>query len=412
MEQWQRNLYVIAFAQFVALGSANLVFPFIPFYIEDLGITDESAIAVWSGLMGTATGVMLFIFSPIWGAAADRFGRKPMLLRAYLGGAITMTLQGLAQTVWQLVLLRAVMGIFVGTIPAATALVAGSTPRRRVAESLGVLQMAVFISQFVGPLIGGTLAATIGIRPTFILVGIFYSSAFLLAATVVKEDFVRPTAEERGTFIGNLRDVLNQRQLALLIALIFFMNGTPIFLRPILPLLVDAFGTGSPEQVSGLAFGALALTSAIAAIGSSRISARIGMRMTLVLATFGAGLTYLPVSFANSVVSLLVLIAAAGVFSGAMVPTVNALISSWTPETRQASAFGLAGSALALAIAVAPITGGAVASGVGLHNSFLVLGGVVLVVGLVVLLFVREPAPHVEPEPAPATEPLTAEPRE
>ena len=81
LEPWQRALYAVAIAQFIALGGGNLVFPFIPFYVEDLGITGESSIALWSGLLTTATGSMLFIFSPIWGNLADRFGRKPLLLR-------------------------------------------------------------------------------------------------------------------------------------------------------------------------------------------------------------------------------------------------------------------------------------------------------------------------------------------
>src|SRR3990172_8145735 len=146
LEPWRRNVYAVAGAQFIALGGGNLVFPFMPFYVRDLGVTDPGEVALWSGLLGTATGAGLFVFSLIWGSLADRFGRKPMLLRAYLGAMVTMTLQGLVQEVWQLVILRALQGVFVGTIPAATALIAAGTPRERVAYALGLLQMAVFSS--------------------------------------------------------------------------------------------------------------------------------------------------------------------------------------------------------------------------------------------------------------------------
>ena len=73
--------------------------------------------ALWTGLSSAATGAMLFISSPFWGSLADRFGRKNMLLRAYAGAMVTITLQALVQTVWQLVALRALQGLFVGTIP-------------------------------------------------------------------------------------------------------------------------------------------------------------------------------------------------------------------------------------------------------------------------------------------------------
>jgi DHA1 family multidrug resistance protein-like MFS transporter len=233
MEPWRRNLYAVAIAQFIALGGGNLVFPFMPFYVRDLGVTDEGQVALWSGLLGTATGAMLFVFSPIWGSLADRVGRKPILLRAYVGAMVTMTLQGLVQDVWQLALLRALQGVFVGTIPAATALVAAGTPRERIAYALGLLQMALFSSQFAGPLAGGVLAASIGIRPTFLATGGFYLVSFLLVLTVVEERFQRPTAEERGTFLGNLRIVLDMRPLLLLIGLVFFLNGGPAFVRPL-----------------------------------------------------------------------------------------------------------------------------------------------------------------------------------
>jgi DHA1 family multidrug resistance protein-like MFS transporter len=391
LEPWRRTLYAVAIAQFIALGGGNLIFPFIPFYVEDLGVTDQGAIAIWSGLMGTATGVMLFIFSPIWGSLADRYGRKPLLLRAYIGAMVTMALQGLVQDVWQLVLLRALQGIFVGTIPAATALVAASTPRDRVAYALGVLQMALFSSQFIGPLVGGVLAEAIGFRTTFIATSGFYLISFLLVFYAVDEHFVRPTAEERGTFWGNLGLVLQRGPLAILIGVVFFLNLGPPYIRPLIPLLVDSFDpAASPEAIAGVCFAALAGTSAIAALASSRVSALAGYRNALALATVCAGAAYLPIAAAQSVTMLVVMIAIVGIFSGAMIPTANALIDSWTPEGRHASAFGLAGSAMALSFAVGPLTGGIVASAWGLDAAFIAIGSIMLCVGVLVLAAVRE----------------------
>jgi len=392
LETWQKNVFAVAVAQFIALGGGNLVFPFMPFYVEDLGVHDKGQIALWSGLLGTATGSMLFIFSPIWGSLADRVGRKPILLRAYVGAMVTMTLQGLAQNVWQLVALRALQGIFVGTIPAATALVASSTPRHRVAYALGIVQMGLFLSQFAGPLAGGVLAASIGFRTTFLATGAFYLVSFFLVLFMVEEHFERPTAEERGSFAGNLRLVAARRPLLVLIGLIFFINAAPSFARPIIPLVIDSFDPRmSAETLSGLAFAALAGTSAVAALMSSRLSSRVGYRNALALATLGGGAAYLPIAVAGNVPSLILLMAVVGLFSGGMVPTANALIDAWAPPGRQASAFGLSGSAMALAFAVAPLTGGAVASAMGVHAAFAVIGAVTLAAGVSVLVLVREP---------------------
>ncbi len=405
LEPWQRALYAVAIAQFIALGGGNLVFPFIPFYVEDLGVTGESKIALWSGLLTTATGSMLFIFSPIWGNLADRFGRKPLLLRAYVGAMFTMTLQGLAQNVWQFLALRALQGMFVGTIPAATALVASSVPKERVAYSMGVLQMALFSSQFIGPLAGGILAASIGIRPTFIGASAFYLLAFLLVLFAVEEHFERPAPEERGGLISNIRLVLGIRPLAILIGVVFFLNAGPAFVRPISPLLVDSFDTEvSAEALSGVAFAAMAITSAIAALSAGRIAGRFGRRNALALVTFGAGVAYLPLAFATNAPVTLLLFAGVGLFSGAMLPTANALIDHHSPPGMQASVFGLAGSSFALAIALGPLSGGAVASAAGIPASFLVVGALMIGVSFAVLSLVQE-----EPAGPPSTEATSGE---
>jgi DHA1 family multidrug resistance protein-like MFS transporter len=101
---------------------------------------------------------------------------------------------------------------------------------------------------------------------------------------------------------------------------------------------------------------------------------------------------------------LLLLMAAVGIFSGAMIPTVNALIGGLSPEGKQGSAFGLVGSAQALSFAVAPLLGGLAAKAFGIHAPFPIVGGVLLGVALLVALTVREPAalPEEEVGPAPA----------
>ncbi len=392
LEQWRKNLLAISVAQFIALGGAHLVFPFMPFYVEELGITDESAIALWSGLLGTATGATLFVFSPIWGSLADRYGRKPLLLRAYIGAMATVTLQGLVQNVWQLLFLRGLQGMFVGTIPAATALVAAGTPRNRVAYALGVTQMAIFVSQFAGPLAGGVLATSIGFRPTFVAVGGLYVVSFLLVLLVVEEKFERPSEETRTSFLDSMRSVLSIRPLVVLIGVVFFLNLGPTFIRPIIPLAVKTFDASlSPESLAGIAFAALAVTSAGTALMVDRVSSRVGFRNALALATFGAGVAYLPVAIATGIPSFLLLMAIVGLFSGALIPTANALIDAWAPPERQAAAFGLSGSALALAFAVGPLSGGIVASAASVSTSFLVIGAVTMVVSVAVYLLVQEP---------------------
>ena len=394
LEVWQKNVFAIALSQFVGLMGGNFVFPFMPFYIQELGVTKEGEVAFWTGLMATSSGATLFIFSPFWGMLADRYGRKRMLLRAYLGGIVALMLQGLAQNVWQLALLRALQGSLMGTIPAATALVAASTPKRELASSMGILQMAIFASQSTGPLMGGFLAATIGIRTTFFVTGALFTIPFFIVVAMVEEQFERPSAEERAArgFVSNVRAVLQSRVLLLLVGVLFFLNAAPGFVRPIIPLLVEAFGeVEDPASAAGLVFAAMAVTSAISALMIGRLTARAGYRRLLVLATLGAGGAYIPVAVANSVPTLIVLLAVVGLFSGGMLPTVNALLGAFAPPGRVGAVFGVGGSAQALAFAVSPLLGGITASALGIHAGFPVAGAMLMAVGATTFLLVPEP---------------------
>ena len=76
----------------------------------------------------------------MWGAVADRFGRKPMLIRASLGGAVMVVLIGYAQNAKQLVLNRTVKGLLTGVVSATSALVAARVPKEKFGESLGLIR--------------------------------------------------------------------------------------------------------------------------------------------------------------------------------------------------------------------------------------------------------------------------------
>jgi len=379
-------------AQFLALMGANLVFPFIPFFIKDLGVESDSGAALWSGVAGTATGAMLFISSPFWGSLADRFGRKKLLLRAYVGATITISLQALVQNVWQLIALRALQGAFVGTIPAATALVAAGTPQKRIAYALGLIQMGVFTSQTVGPVVGGLMAQAFGFRLTFAVGGLIYLVSFFLCLFFVHEDFERPAPGERTTFVANVRTVMGVPTMAVLIAVIFLLGSASVFVRPVIPLVVAGFTDSGIETKTGLVFAAVALTSAVAAVAAGRIAERTGFRRALIVATLFAGLAYIPVAVADDLLPLMALMAIVGVFSGAMIPLVNALVGASAPEGKQGSAFGLVGSAQALSFAVAPLLGGLTARQLGIHAGFPIIGSMLVAVSVLIFFTIREPA--------------------
>lgn len=127
MPIWKRNLFVCWFGMFVTGVGLSQIAPVLPLYIKHLGVNNPALIDQFSGFAFGITYIISAIFSPIWGQAADKVGRKPMLLRASFGMAIAICCMGLAQNVYELVGLRLLQGAITGYGTACTTLIATQT---------------------------------------------------------------------------------------------------------------------------------------------------------------------------------------------------------------------------------------------------------------------------------------------
>ena len=170
-DPWFVNLIVCTIGSFTTIVAMTLLLPFLPIYVEEIGVRGHAAIVQWSGVAYGATFFTAALTAPLWGRLGDRYGRKLMLIRASLGMAIAMSLTGMAENVEQLVALRLLTGLLGGYASGSMILVAAQTPRAKSGWALGVLSSGIMAGNLVGPLIGGALPPLIGIRSTFLLVG-------------------------------------------------------------------------------------------------------------------------------------------------------------------------------------------------------------------------------------------------
>src|ERR687895_1302246 len=156
-------------SQLLATTAFMFVVPFMPLYVQQLGVPDAANAAAWAGFINGASGASMAVVAPLWGRLSDRLGRKVMLLRATLAAAVVVGSMGFVSGPWQLLGLRLLQGMFTGTVPAATALVASTTPPERAGWRLGTLQTVIFAAAGVGPALGGISADMAGIRTSFFL---------------------------------------------------------------------------------------------------------------------------------------------------------------------------------------------------------------------------------------------------
>ncbi len=396
MEAWKRNLYIIWVSQLVAISGFAVVFPFLPYYVQELGVTELEQVELWSGVLFATQAVTMAIFAPIWGALADRYGRKVMVQRAMFGGAVTLAAMGFVQNVWQLAVLRALQGMLTGTVSAATTLVASSTPRERAGYALGLLQMAIWSGASVGPLLGGLVADTWGYRAAFWVTGILLFLAGLTVWRFVKEDFQPPVRDRSRTgegFWAGVTLVIHQRSLLSLFGIRFIARLAVRLIGPVLPLFVQAImpSTARLATTTGLISGVQAGTSAIGAVTLGRASDRIGYRRVLLACTIAGAILYVPQFFVTTSWQLLILQGAVGLVMSGVLASFSALLATLAPEGHQGAVYGVDASVVSAANAVGPMLGASVAATVGLRAPFLLTaGGLAFAAGLVWLLVPRK----------------------
>src|SRR5581483_1607036 len=173
-DQWQRNLVGVLIAAFVSILGFNLVFPFLPLYIQTLGNYSDGEAAFWTGVISLITGVIGSIAALVWGQMADRRGRKPMVVRATAGAAVGLAVMGIAGNIWHLLAGRMMFSALAGTVPASNPLIAANTPPEHLSMAMGMLQGSVFLSNTLGPLFGSVLASLVGYRASFLLTAALY----------------------------------------------------------------------------------------------------------------------------------------------------------------------------------------------------------------------------------------------
>lgn len=395
MKRWKRNLYVISAAEFLTVVGFSAIYPFMPYFIQELGVVDMEEVAVWVGLVTSAPAITMAIFSPIWGVVADRHGRKLMLERAIFGAAVCLGLMGLVRSVQQLFAIRLVQGCLTGSVGAATTLVATTTPREKAGYGLGVIQMAIFAGASFGPLVGGLIADSVGYRPVFWFTSLVMFLAGIFVFFFVSEDFQRSESQSRQAKDQvwiEVKEILRSPQLLAVITVSMAVRVADASVKPMLPIFIQMLvpEEGRVASIAGSISAVSAVSSGVAAVVAGRQGDRVGYRKILLVCTICACVLLIPQAFVQEVWQLLVLRALVGACIGATFPVVSAVIAVRVPRERQGAAHGINNSAGAVGRSLGPILGAAVAATLGFRAVF--ISGAVLygLVSVIVALMVRD----------------------
>jgi DHA1 family multidrug resistance protein-like MFS transporter len=390
---YRKNLTVIFVAEFLAIMSFGFATSFQPLFIQQLGNFDNAQASFWAGVASGGGGIAMFLSAPVWGVIADRWGRKPMVLRALFGAAVLSALLGLVSNIYLFVALRWLQGLLAGTVAAASALVAADAPRHRLPFAMGLLMLAIYSGNSLGPFLGGFLADNIGYAVTFYVTGALLLFAGLLVLFLVKEKFERPVAGREASLASMWHIAVSKDMLPLLIAICALSIGQPM-VSPSIPLYFKELDPGiAAATTAGAAFSLMGILTAISSVVSGRLGKRIPLKKIMVVSCIGTGILYLPPMWASTVTQLVIFIALTGLLNGGLMMSASSLVSLSVPRSTQGVAYGLSTSAQSLGAGLGPLIGGSLVSWVGFRPVFGVAGALLVTVGLLLTkMLAKKPA--------------------
>ena len=369
---WRSNLAVCLIGSFTTIVAMTLLLPFLPIYVEQLGVSNTAAIAQWSGAAYGATFFAAALVAPLWGRLADQYGRKLMLIRASLGMAVAMSLIGMAHNVWELVGLRLFAGFAGGYASGSTILVATQTPKARSGWALGMLSSGIMAGNLVGPLIGGALPPLIGIRATFWAAGGVIFLTFIATTVLIREQKRSPQAKKSAAAAG-WSQIPDKRPVIAMLTMGLLLMLANMSIEPIITIYVRQLVANAAQvtMVSGVVMSAAALGSILSSSHLGKLADRVGHWTVITASLAISALLLIPQAYIDNGWQLIVLRFLMGLALGGLLPCIASVIRHNVPETIAGGMLGYSVSAQYAGQVIGPLAGGFVGGHIGMRAVFL-----------------------------------------
>lgn len=428
--QWWRNAAGMTTVVFIAFFGFNFVIPLLPLFAELLGVTGTGQTALLGGVLFAIAPLLSAFSSPVWGVVADRYGRKRMVQRALAVSVGAYTLMAMATSIWHVVALRAVIGIFGGFYSMSLAYLMAVTPASKASIAIGLLQGAQIGGTIAGPAIAGYVADAYGLRASFYAGAVVVAIGFTLLVVLAQDDrnivarhpngaaTRAPVKDDVADVSGALRrawrgatwglsdlgGVINLPGFLPILGALLLTQMVDRSYGPILPLYVRELGAAENEvaSLSGLIVSLSAAAMGVSAGASGLVASRWRPDWLLIASLIAGAVLCAPMALVETPTQFLVVRVLLGLFAGGTVTLVMSLANTRIPAGSKGAAFGVISSATLLGTAVSPIVTGVLA-GIDLRVIF-VLNSLLYLVALVgVVRQVMRPAPvaasavHIKP---------------
>lgn len=385
METWKRTVYISLVCVFcIAFGVSQLA-PILPLYFHDLGVQTPEAMSLWSGLATGATYIIVCLAAPFWGRIADKRGRKITLIRSSFGMALCNILIAFQTTPEGVVLIRLIQGLVSGFYSASITLIASESPIERTGWALGLLASANLAGSLIGPLLGGYIADTVGIRNDFIIVGIIMGLAGLLATVFIHEDYV-PKDNVEKLSISKLKEQIPEFNSIIALCVASFIYAICIMsLQPVISVYIKGILPSNTENIAfiaGAVFSAMGIAQLMSSSPLGKLVDKIGPRKVLVISLIYVGILNIPQAYVSDVYQLAIIRFLQGFGLGGMLPALNTYLSSKTPREFTGQVFSYNQSCLFLGYFLGAVGGASLMAWLGFTTLFWASGGLFIISAL------------------------------
>ena len=385
METWKRTVYISLVCVFCTAFGVSQLAPILPLYFHDLGVQTPEAMSLWSGLATGATYIIVCLAAPFWGRVADKKGRKITLIRSSFGMALCNALIAFQTTPEGVVLIRLIQGLVSGFYSASITLIASETPIERTGWALGLLASANLAGSLIGPLLGGYIADTVGIRNDFIIVGALMGLAGVLATIFIHENYVpKPNPEKLS--IRKLKEQIPEFNSIVALCVASFIYAICIMsLQPVISVYIKGIVPSDTENlafIAGAVFSAMGIAQLMSSSPLGKLVDKIGPRKVLVVSLIYVGILNIPQAYVSDVYQLAIIRFLQGFGLGGMLPALNTYLSSNTPREFTGQVFSYNQSCLFFGYFLGSVGGASLMAWLGFTTLFWVSGGLFIISAL------------------------------
>ena len=234
--------------------AVGLTAPVLPKLIIEFEQGDVASAAVYVGLFATLWAAMQFVFSPVIGAASDRFGRRPVILLSNFGLGLDYLLMALAPSLGWLLVGRAISGITSASYPTAGAYIADVTPPAERAAKFGMLGAAFGFGFVLGPALGGVLGGIDLRLPFWVAAGLSLANGlygFFILPESLPPEKRRPFKLRNAHVLNSVRLLRSHPELLGMAGALFIVGLAHEALPNVFVLYTDQRYGWSESQVGG-----------------------------------------------------------------------------------------------------------------------------------------------------------------